>query len=195
MNTLMRRLLNPLLVVLAVIVLIEEWLWDHLKKWLQTTIRALHLQRVTAWLENLPPWASLLALVLPGFALFPFKMLALYAIGHGAPFLGVLAFVGAKLVGTALFAYVFELVKSNARQMAWFDRVYVWVTSKLQGLHAWFNEQPAVKRVRALKASIKASMKTRVDAFIQEQMVRSEDSANGRWLRKWRAARLWARRY
>jgi hypothetical protein len=106
------------------------------------------VHRLEAYLRALPPWASLLVLVAPGFVILPFKVAGLWAMAHGYPFLGVVIFVLAKLAGTAVAAYLFDLVRDSARSMPWFNSVYLWVTGLLRRAHAWLEAHPAYQQVR-----------------------------------------------
>lgn len=182
---LVRMLVHPLFVFAALVLIFEEWLWDHLKAACVRLAHALHLHKLEALLARLPPWASLIVMLAPGAVLFPFKMLALYALSHGHPVLGGLAFVGAKIAGTAAFAYVFEQVRDNARRIGWFDAVYRFVTAVLARARAYLNALPAVVQARAMAAHWKTwlrALRTRLAA------------RPSRWAAKWRAARSLARR-
>lgn len=182
-----KRLLHPFLVALALLLLLEEWLWERSKRLVVQLAHLLHLQRLERLLRALPPWASLLALALPALTLFPFKLLSLYWLSHGHFVLGVGALVSAKLVGTALVAYVFDLVRDNARRLGWFDRLYVRVVQGLDRVRAWLAALPAVIAARAMAADIR----TRLLAKLRSG---SPDSPGSAGLRKWRAARRWASR-
>lgn len=184
-SRLLRRVLHPLLVLAALALVFEEWLWDRLKAGCVRLAHALHLHRLESLMRALPPWASLLVMLLPGAVLFPFKMLALYALSHGHPVLGGLAFVGAKVAGTAAFAYVFEQVRDNARRIRWFDALYRFVTGLLGRARACLHALPAVVQARALVAAWKLRLRA----------LRARLAARpSRWASKWRAARSLARR-
>ena len=48
----MRRLLQPLWVFLAIIFLIEAWLWDHLEPIVAAVVSALPLRAFKQWLAE-----------------------------------------------------------------------------------------------------------------------------------------------
>ncbi len=181
----MKRIFHPLLVLLALLLIAEEWLWDRLKASMRSIARLLHLQRLEAGLRTLPPWPSLAVMLLPGIVLFPFKMLALWALSNGYPIVGALAFVGAKLAGTALAAYLFELVRDNARKLAWFDRTYSFVMHWIAKAKAWLNSFAAVQACRAKVAELKHAWRS---ALV------TETRSSSRWVKKWQAAKAVARR-
>jgi len=124
----MRRLTRPLLVLLAIIFLIEAWLWRHLEpivEWIVARIplRALKV-RLAAWIQTMPPPAALLVFVVPGVLLFPLKLLTLWLLAHKQLLLGGLVFTFAKLVGLGVTAFVFEATRPKLLQMAWFRWLY-----------------------------------------------------------------------
>lgn len=127
----MRRLLRPLWIVLALLFLLEAWLWDHLEPLVAWFVGLLPWQRLKRWLkqtiESLPPWAALGAFAVPFLVLLPLKFLEVYFIatrnwlGAGAVLLL------AKLLGLGITAFVFDATRDKLLQMAWFRRLYDWV--------------------------------------------------------------------
>ncbi|MBH9579010.1 hypothetical protein [Inhella proteolytica] len=177
-----RWLLRPFIGLLALLLLAEEWLWDALQRGMRRLGLALHLQRLEACLRKLPPWPSLLLLAAPAALLLPFKLAALWALAHGYKVLGLLVFVAAKLCGTALAAYLFDLVRDSARRLRWFDRFYGWVMGWLARARAWLHAQAAYQQARASAREFKQRLR--------QALARRRPAA---WLRWWRSAR--ARRH
>lgn len=131
----MRRLLKPLWILLALIFLFEAWLWSHLAPvvgWIVDRIAWRRLkERAAAWIEHLPPAATLLVFLVPVLLLFPVKLVGLWFLAHGY-WLGAMAtLVGAKIVSTGVTAFIFELTRPKLLQLAWFrwlhDHVVVWL--------------------------------------------------------------------
>lgn len=143
-------LLKPLIAVVALVLVFEEWLWDALKAQLHRLSGLPTVHRLECWLQALPPWASLGVMVVPALALLPFKLAALWALAHGHPVLGMVTFVAAKLTGTALAAYLFDLVRDRARQMPWFDAVYSTLMRWLGAARAWLLAQPTYVWARSV---------------------------------------------
>lgn len=158
----LKHLLTPLIFVLAVVLVFEEWLWEYFKRQLH---RLSHLPWVAATekaLRSLAPLPSLCLMILPILILLPFKILALYALAHGYRFLGVLVFILAKLTGTAMGAYLFDLVRPQARKIPWFDRFYSDLIALIQRAKAWLHAQPLYVRTQRgmhqLKLKISVSL-------------------------------------
>jgi hypothetical protein len=149
----MRRLTRPFLVLLAIIFLIEAWLWRHLEPIVEWIVARIPLRafkvRVAAWIETIPPPVALLVFAAPGVLLFPLKLLTLWLLAHKQLFLGGLLFTFSKLVGMGITAFIFETTRPKLLQMAWFRWVYEHV---LMGL-AW-----AHRLVDPIKARIRKFM-------------------------------------
>jgi hypothetical protein len=139
----MKRLFHPVVFALAVLLVFEEWLWDSLKACFRRLADHALMRALDARLRRLGPWSSLLVLLIPALVLFPFKLAALWALAHGEPMLGIAILVCAKLVGTGVAAYLFDVVRDSARQLAWFDRLYVTIITLLARAKAWLRAQPA----------------------------------------------------
>jgi hypothetical protein len=131
----MRRLTRSLLIVLAIVFLIEAWLWRHLEPVVAWIVGQIPLRRVKAalkrFLEWLPPGAALIAFVVPGALLFPLKLVAVWLIAHNHWFAASAVFLFAKLVGLGVAAFIFEVTKPQLLRMPWFrwlyGRVLVWL--------------------------------------------------------------------
>ena len=75
----MRPWLRPLWVVLALLFLLEAWLWDHLEP---IVARAVNLipwgtlkVKLARLIDVLPPWAVLFVFVIPVIGMLPLKFL------------------------------------------------------------------------------------------------------------------------
>jgi hypothetical protein len=136
----MRRLTHPLLVLLALVFLVEAWLWERLAPivaWIvaRVPLRAIKA-RVAAWVEQLPPTMTLGVFIVPVLLLLPLKILGLWMLARGL-WLGSLAvLVLAKLVGVGVTAFIFDVTKPKLLQLAWFRRLYDRVMIWLDWAHA-----------------------------------------------------------
>src|SRR5258708_23713984 len=120
----MRRLLRPLLILPAVVFLLEAWLWTHLAPivgWIVARIplRAIKAA-VAAWIERLPPSATLVVFVVPIVVLLPFKFLGLWLLAHGH-WLDALALLAlAKMAGLGVTPFIFDITRPKLFQLALF---------------------------------------------------------------------------
>lgn len=147
MRQLKRALTPPLILLAALLLWFWEWLWEPLEQLMARIGRLPLLRLADAWIAAAPPYAALLCFVIPGAALLPFKLAALYFIAHGAPLLGVATFLAAKVVGTALIAHIFALTRSQLLHIEWFARAYRAVVSFRNRVFATLHSHPLYLRV------------------------------------------------
>lgn len=152
----MRRLSRLFWTFVALVFLLEAWLWDRLAPlvgWLVGLIPLARLKAaVAAGIGRLPPYATLLVFAVPGAILFPFKLAGLWLIGKGYILAGGAVFLLAKTVGLAITAFLFETCKPKLMQLGWFVRLH----DALLRFRAWAHAQtePARQAIRALHARI-----------------------------------------
>jgi hypothetical protein len=141
--------------LLALLILFEEWGWEPLHRALTWLGRLPAMRRIEAAITRLPPGSALVVLLLPTLGLLPVKLLALWLIARGAALAGLMAIVVAKLVGTAVLAWVFALTQPALMRMPWFAagyrRWYAWKESLL----AWVRASWAWRTGRALKRRLR----------------------------------------
>jgi hypothetical protein len=127
----LRRLLQPVWVLLAIIFLIEAWLWDHLEPIVARVVAAIPLARFKQWLtervDALPPAMTLIVFAVPIIPLFPLKLAGLYLLTHEYWLSGVSTFLFAKLLGVGVTAFVFDVTRDKLMEMHWFERLYALV--------------------------------------------------------------------
>jgi hypothetical protein len=135
----MRRLMRPFLVLLAIVFLVEAWLWRHLEPVVAAIVARIPLRalkaRIVAWIETIPPPAALIVFAVPGIVLFPLKLLTLWLLAHKQLLAAGLVFTFAKLAGLGITAFVFEATRPKLLQMAWFRWVYERVLMALAWAH------------------------------------------------------------
>src|SRR5215831_6377336 len=121
----LKRLLTaPFVLLAAVVILIEDWLWDDLAR-LAAAIGKLPVFRaIEALITRLPPYLALACFGLPTLLLVPVKIAAFYFIAHGKATLGLLTVIGAKIVGTALVARIFVLTRPKLMRIGWFAWIH-----------------------------------------------------------------------
>ncbi len=174
------RLARPLLraglhLLLAIIVIFEEWGWQPLAALLARLARFKPWARVEQWLAGLPPYGALAAFALPMTLLFPLKLLAVYLFTTGKLVLGTLLLVGAKLTSTAFVARIFMLTKPALMRIGWFARAYAWfvpweeaAVAWLRGSWAWrvgrIVKHRAVRTARASWAALRPRLQAMADA-------------------------------
>jgi hypothetical protein len=171
----MRRLLQPLLVLLALVFLFEAWLWDNLAPIIAWIVARIPLrlvkEKIAAAIARLPPAATLVVFVVPILLLLPLKFLALWMLARGywLGALGVLAF--AKLMSVGVTAFIFDITRPKLLQLAWFRRLYSRVMVWLAWAHGLID--PIKRRLRTwfrMFAPERAGRTLRLIARIRRRM-------------------------
>src|SRR5215468_7794713 len=82
----LRRLLQPLWVLLAIVFLIEAWLWDHLEPVVAWFVSILPLRTFKQWLaervDALSPAMTLIVFIVPVLPLFPLKLVGFWLLAN-----------------------------------------------------------------------------------------------------------------
>lgn len=175
-----KLLAAPFIFLAAIVVLIEDWLWDDLARLAALLTRLPLLRPVETFIISLPPYPSLAIFGAPSLLLLPVKLAALYFLGHGRPTLGVIIIIAAKFVGTALVARIYTLTEPKLLRIPWFAR-----------LHARF-----VSFKRRVYAAIKASAIYQAAHRLARQLraLLARLRSRGTLWRRWVAARRLSRR-
>jgi hypothetical protein len=176
-----RLIAAPFVFVAAILILLEDWLWDDLARLAAAIGRLPVFHQVETLITKLPPYAALLCFAVPSLLLIPVKLVALYFISHGHALSGMLTVIGAKIAGTALVARLFTLTQPRLMRIGWFAWVY--------------------ERFVAFKARIYAAIhSTAIYQASHRQMVRLrlafkawKAKRKGAWRRRWDAARKLSR--
>lgn len=152
-----RQLLRPLWTLLALIFLLEAWLWDHLKPLVAWFVGLLPWDRLKARLreaiEHLPPYAALAVFIVPLIVLLPLKFLEVYLLASRQWFAAVLVLVLAKLLGLGVTAFVFDATREKLLQMPWFARLYDWFMWARDWAHA--QTEPIRQRMQQIVRMLK----------------------------------------
>jgi hypothetical protein len=146
----LRRILQPLWVLLALIFLIEAWLWDHLEPIVARVVAWVPLRAFKAWLaervDTLSPAMTLIVFIVPVIPLFPLKLFGLWLLANEYWVSAILVIVFAKFLGVGVAAFVFDVTRSKLLQMAWFKTLYDWVMTLRQKARDIVN--PIIARIK-----------------------------------------------
>src|SRR6188472_2068054 len=127
----MRRLLQPFWVLLAVIFLIEAWLWDHLEPIVERIVARIPFRAFKRWLSErvatLSPAMTLIVFIVPVIPLFPLKLVGLWLLAHEYWVSAIVTLVFAKFLGVGVAAFIFDVTRPKLLEMRWFRRVYHFV--------------------------------------------------------------------
>jgi hypothetical protein len=146
----MRRLLRPLVILLALVFLLEAWLWQHLAPIVASVVARIPLDRLKAviarWIAGLSPAATLVVFVVPFILLLPLKFLEVWLIAKHHWIGAIVTLVLAKLLGLGVTAFIFDLTRAKLLQMPWFRSLYEQMLAWLAWAHALVD--PIKRRLR-----------------------------------------------
>jgi len=124
----LRRLLQPLWVLLAIVFLIEAWLWDHLEPVVAWFVSILPMRAFKQWLADrvdaLSPAMTLIVFAVPVIPLFPLKLVGLWLLAHEYWASAVFTILFAKFVGVGVTAFLFDFTRDKLLEMNWFEKLY-----------------------------------------------------------------------
>jgi hypothetical protein len=127
----MRRLLQPLWVLLAIIFLIEAWLWDHLEPVVARLVGLIPLDTFKQWLADrvdaLSPAMTLIVFIVPVIPLFPLKLVGFWLLTHEYWLSAILTIIFAKFLGVGVAAFIFDVTRDKLLEMDWFETIYEFI--------------------------------------------------------------------
>jgi len=148
----MRRLLQPFWVLLAVIFLIEAWLWDHLEPIVERIVALIPLRAFKQWLSErvdaLSPAMTLIVFAVPVIPLFPLKLVGLWLLAHEYWLAAGVVIVLGKFVGVGVTAFIFDVTRAKLLEMVWFRKIYHFILVLRARAAALVN--PVKQRIREI---------------------------------------------
>ena len=164
----LRRLLQPVWILLAIIFLIEAWLWDHLEPIVATVVAALPLRAFKQWLaervDTLSPAMTLIVFIVPVIPLFPLKMIGVWLLMHQYWLSALTTILFAKMLGVGVTAFVFDVTRPKLLEMAWFEKLYEYVLALRAKCHELVD--PVKAKIRALLSGDKDRWSSRLMRLI-----------------------------
>jgi len=172
----MRRLLRPLWVLLALVFLLEAWLWDRVEPIIARIVALIPLPRMKAWLtnrvEHLSPAATLLVFAVPFIVLAPFSLFEGWLLAHKYFISATTLIVLQKILGVGIIAFVFDVTREKLMRMSWFRKLYEFIID-----------------LRARAAEIVAPMKLSITRWMQRFRRRASPGFIQRLRRRMQASR------
>lgn len=163
-------LLPPLIVLAALLMFLEEWLWNNLVRFTQWVAKARVFRWIEARLAKLPPYGAMAVLLVPAALLLPVKILALYLMTTGHIKTGILIILAAKVIGTAIVARLFTVCRPALLSVRWFRRLFEGIVNLKDRLYN------SIKSMTAWRFAVR--IKNRIKAWIPR---------GGRLRRMWKA--------
>jgi len=170
-----RCVTNALLFVAAVVLLVEEWLWDRSNDAFARLGTLPVLRTLEAFCRSRTRGQALALFFVPVAVVYPCKMLAVLAVGMGYVTGGIAAFLLAKVIATALFARLYQLTEPSLMQYASLRRGRDRFLRARRFIHCWLNRRPFYRqaRYRVRTQSVRVSRRYRAVYRLQNQRRRA----------------------
>ncbi len=145
----------PLLVLLALIVIFEDFVWVRITGLVATLARLRLVARLEAWALTRSRHATLALFAIPIACLIPFKLFALWLIATGHIVSGILVIIAAKVTGTAISARLFVIAKPKLMTFETFVKVYGAVLRFSAWAHDLLATLGVFAKIKALKSAVR----------------------------------------
>ena len=177
----MRRHLKRIaLFLLAVVFLVEAWLWDVTGAVIKRALGWLPYAQLKIWVaarvEHLSPWLTLCVFIIPALVLLPLKFLTVFLLAKGLVLPGLAMMLLAKLAGLGISSFLFALCKPKLmelRGVRWlYDHLIYWRERARVMVSPYTNKARALAaQVRALlpQSNFLSSLRSRVHKWRKEQ--------------------------
>jgi hypothetical protein len=146
-SSMTRRIAKALWFLLALLFLIEAWLWDLVQPFIARFVRLIPYEAFKAALaraiSKLPAGIVIFVFILPDALSYPVQFFALWMVAQGAAISGTALFVIAKAFGLVGTLILFEVCQEKLEELAW----YRWVAAQFSRARAWAREQVEPARV------------------------------------------------
>jgi hypothetical protein len=166
-------LVRTLEALLAVIIVFEEWGWRPLAAALASLARLAPVAKIEAAIVALPPYPALVVFAGPSLLVLPLKLASLWLIAHGHVVLATGLFIGAKIVGTALLARIFQLTQPALMRLAWFawtyETVMPWkaaLVARVRASWAWRFGRVVKERVKRRARAMWLTLQPSIEPWI-----------------------------
>ena len=154
--------------LLAIIIVFEEGGWRPLAAALAQLGRLKPIAWIEAWVQRLPPYGALLVFGAPSILILPLKLLAVFLIASGREVEATLLFIGAKIIGTAIVARLFQLTETQLLRIPWFARAYGILMPWKHALTDWIRTSWPWRYGRVVKERVRRFMRPLTQAMREE---------------------------
>jgi hypothetical protein len=168
-------------VLLAVVIVFEEWGWQPLSALLGRIAYLKPIAAFEGWVRGLPPYGALAVFALPSLCLFPLKLLALFLIATGHKLMAGLLFIAAKVFGTAIIARLFHVTHDQLMRIGWFksgyERLMPWkeaLVERVRQSSVWKQGRVFKHKLKQALAPLVAQLKARVRAWFAIKRARPD---------------------
>ena len=139
------------LTFLAILLLLEEWLWNALTALGNRLSIWMHLLKFENWLIMASPEVAMAAFILPVLLMAPVQIAGLMLVANGRITEGIAVLTLAKLFATLLISHMFVLTRDKLLTFKWFATLYSTITHWRDWAHERIRATEAYKQAIQLK--------------------------------------------
>ena len=147
-----------ILSILAITLLLEEWLWDALTDFEHCLTAWFHLESIERWLANTPPWVAMTTLAVPTLLFLPVEYTALSLSASGQVVEGISLHIISQIFSTLLLSWIFAITREQLMTYSWFAVLYQTITRWLNWAHGLLRETAAYQQALKLKMATHAKL-------------------------------------
>ena len=163
----------PLILLAALWLFAEEWVWDRVAAMMAWLSRLSWVRASAAWVTGLPAYAAMALFGIPVALMLPFKIVGIWLIARGDPLMGVGIFILAKVVGTGIAAWIFAHCRDSLLSLPWFaavhralKRLHEYLRARVAELEIWRKAHAIFQAVRLWMSRLRSGVfKRRWHAF------------------------------
>lgn len=141
-------------IILATLLLIEEWLWDGLNHIGHSLVRLFNWQRYEQWLTQCTSPQALLCFFIPVIVVTPLNLLALKMLATGLVIQGIALEIALKLFATLFISRIFSLTKPQLFHYHLIKRLYDTIRGALRWARSKVENLTFYQKARQLKAEL-----------------------------------------
>jgi hypothetical protein len=157
---LLRRAVRIVLIVLVAIwMLFEDWVWDSILAVMEKIARLRAVQSFESFIKRQNQYFLLFLFFFPFLIMIPAKLFGLYLIANGKILRGVSIFVIAKVAITAIVTRLFIISKDKLLLIKPFASFYHWLTAKKEWLYSEVRKLKAWQKAKEIVSKIKHKLK------------------------------------
>jgi hypothetical protein len=155
-----------LLILAAVWMLFEDWVWDSLVALMQAVGRLKIINRFETFLARQNQYVLLGLFTFPFLIMIPAKVYGLYLITSGKAVRGVTIFILAKATITALVTRLFVISKDKLLRIKGFAAFYYWLKGKKDWLYSEVQKLPSWQAAREGISMLRQRLKMKIHSLM-----------------------------
>jgi hypothetical protein len=149
-----------LLILVALWMLFEDWVWDRIVALMEVAGRLKSINRFETFLAKQNRYLLLAFFTFPFLIMIPAKLYGLFLIASGKVVRGVIIFVMAKALITALVTRLFVISRDKLLKIEAFAAFYYWFKRKKAWLYSEVRKLPGWQTTRIRIAKIKTRLRS-----------------------------------